>query len=236
MQQPKIRAAFAIAVILVIGIFFTALIVISGKVQDLGNKVIEKSARQSGLQDKDMRSDDKKGVACTQEAKLCPDGKTFVGRTGPKCEFAACPGVSAANSSIDTSDWKTYRNDEYGFEFKYPKEWSKDEERSSDDEMVFNLAKNNAPESREAIAFRKNAEKLNVSQAAEKIVKEHDISLETIDKSFSLTVAGEKAIKINTGEFAQEIIVFVHNDVVYIVTTQGVILDKNVLSTFRFIR
>ncbi len=24
---------------------------------------------------------------------------------------------------IDTSDWKTYRNEEYGFEFKYPKNW-----------------------------------------------------------------------------------------------------------------
>lgn len=24
---------------------------------------------------------------------------------------------------IDISDWKTYRNDKYGFEFKYPKDW-----------------------------------------------------------------------------------------------------------------
>jgi hypothetical protein len=30
------------------------------------------------------------GVACTMEAKICPDG-TSVGRTGPNCEFAACP-------------------------------------------------------------------------------------------------------------------------------------------------
>lgn len=27
---------------------------------------------------------------CTQEAKLCPDG-SYVGRTGPKCEFVVCP-------------------------------------------------------------------------------------------------------------------------------------------------
>lgn len=27
---------------------------------------------------------------CTQEAKLCPDG-SYVSRTGPNCEFAACP-------------------------------------------------------------------------------------------------------------------------------------------------
>ena len=29
-------------------------------------------------------------VACTMEAKICPDGSA-VGRSGPKCEFAACP-------------------------------------------------------------------------------------------------------------------------------------------------
>jgi hypothetical protein len=30
-------------------------------------------------------------VACTMEAKLCPDG-SYVGRQGPRCEFAPCPG------------------------------------------------------------------------------------------------------------------------------------------------
>ena len=28
---------------------------------------------------------------CTQDAMLCPDG-SYVGRTGPNCEFAPCPG------------------------------------------------------------------------------------------------------------------------------------------------
>lgn len=31
-------------------------------------------------------------VACTMEAKLCPDG-SYVGRTGPNCEFTPCPAV-----------------------------------------------------------------------------------------------------------------------------------------------
>ncbi|QQR92195.1 MAG: hypothetical protein IPJ89_03470 [Candidatus Iainarchaeum archaeon] len=32
-------------------------------------------------------------VACTLDAKACPDG-SFVGRVAPNCEFAACPGPS----------------------------------------------------------------------------------------------------------------------------------------------
>lgn len=34
-----------------------------------------------------------KPIACTLEAKICPDG-TAVGRSGPNCEFAACPAPS----------------------------------------------------------------------------------------------------------------------------------------------
>lgn len=31
------------------------------------------------------------GIACPMDAKICPDGSS-VGRVGPNCEFAACPG------------------------------------------------------------------------------------------------------------------------------------------------
>ena len=37
------------------------------------------------------------GEACTAEAKLCPDG-SYVGRTGPNCEFAECPTPSATST------------------------------------------------------------------------------------------------------------------------------------------
>ena len=35
--------------------------------------------------------------ACTMEAKLCPDG-SYVARTGPNCEFAACPAATATST------------------------------------------------------------------------------------------------------------------------------------------
>lgn len=52
-------------------------------------------------------------IACTQEAKQCPDG-SYVGRTGPNCEFAEC-----SISSLGT----TYLNTQYGFSFSLPASW-----------------------------------------------------------------------------------------------------------------
>lgn len=125
--------------------------------------------------------------ACTQEAKQCPDG-SYVGRTGPNCEFAACPAVAeppsgecqqdsgckllysgcgckavssdssqtsyddgmvcirnscmsptpvtavcqqnkcvrtdqALGITLDTSTWKTYKNNSLGFSMKFPSDW-----------------------------------------------------------------------------------------------------------------
>ncbi|HEY9480731.1 MAG TPA: hypothetical protein VIR98_00690 [Candidatus Paceibacterota bacterium] len=38
------------------------------------------------------------GVVCTMDAKLCPDG-SYVGRQGPNCEFAQCPGTSSSSGT-----------------------------------------------------------------------------------------------------------------------------------------
>ncbi len=63
-----------------------------------------------------------KQVACTQEAKICPDG-TSVGRSGPNCEFPACPAIKPSpesTSSADMTNWKTYTNQNLGYSFRYP--------------------------------------------------------------------------------------------------------------------
>lgn len=44
---------------------------------------------------------DGNGPICTQEAKPCGDG-TFVGRTGPNCEFAKCPGFKPEPDFVPT--------------------------------------------------------------------------------------------------------------------------------------
>lgn len=64
------------------------------------------------------KSSEPKQVACTMEAKVCPDG-TSVGRSGPKCEFAPCP----TPTPDPTANWKTYRSAIGNFSLKYPNDW-----------------------------------------------------------------------------------------------------------------
>lgn len=47
------------------------------------------------------------GVACTMDARACPDG-SFVGRTPPSCEFAPCPtGTAPSYEGGCAKDLKT---------------------------------------------------------------------------------------------------------------------------------
>lgn len=56
-------------------------------------------------------------IACTMDAKMCPDG-SYVGRTGPKCEFV-CPIIDN-----QTSNWKTYTDTNNNITLKYPSSWT----------------------------------------------------------------------------------------------------------------
>lgn len=51
-------------------------------------------------------------TACTEEAKLCADG-SYVGRSGPKCEFAPCP-------ADETESWQDVRDEKQSIEYRYP--------------------------------------------------------------------------------------------------------------------
>lgn len=37
-------------------------------------------------------------VACTMDAKMCPDG-SYVGRVAPNCQFAACPTSTSTSAN-----------------------------------------------------------------------------------------------------------------------------------------
>lgn len=82
MENKKILPVLAIGIILILAI-------IIGGYFWLQNKNI-------------LKVDIPSQKACTEEAKLCSDGKTSVGRTGPNCEFAECP----ISKTDETAKWK----------------------------------------------------------------------------------------------------------------------------------
>jgi hypothetical protein len=55
-------------------------------------------------------------VACTEEAKMCPDGSS-VARTGPQCAFAACP-----FTAVDRTDWQQSAMG-LPFQLQFPATW-----------------------------------------------------------------------------------------------------------------
>jgi hypothetical protein len=67
----------------------------------LGNPIMKSYPRQCRFGETTFTEDTRPPVACTMEAKLCSDG-SYVSRTGPNCEFSACPTV-ATTSTVNVS-------------------------------------------------------------------------------------------------------------------------------------
>ncbi|MDD1677799.1 MAG: hypothetical protein LUO93_01260 [Methanomicrobiales archaeon] len=55
-------------------------------------------------------------VACTADAKICPDG-TAVGRVPPDCEFAPCPPLNCTSFSVERCPQECYLPSLRGLQF-----------------------------------------------------------------------------------------------------------------------
>ncbi len=82
-----------------LGIITLILMVISG----IGYSIYQNNNQVEPIIDNSGAGYDNDGndPICTQEAKSCDDG-TFVGRTGPNCEFAKCPGFKPKEDFVPT--------------------------------------------------------------------------------------------------------------------------------------
>lgn len=198
-------------------------------------------------------------IFCTQEAKLCSDGKTYVGRTGPNCEFAKCPAQEIPTPSvgtIDISGWKTYRNEQYGFEFRYPMNW-KIEGNFNEDSCCLNIFNNPDPYEGEHLKrnvmkaqFQRHVNKSIVSKNAyiEFLIKENikDVDegspTDFIDANSLASVKSTSGIEIvsfqgGVGDFGY-IIPLTRNfsEVLYIIVWNNDDNLEKVLSVFKFIQ
>lgn len=99
--QPKKSSPLVLIAIVLVVLALLAAVAYAIGVQFFGNKSVSPITPK----------------ACTQEAKICPDGSS-VGRTGPNCEFTTCPTVSTTPDP--TANWKTYTDPKGNYSFKYP--------------------------------------------------------------------------------------------------------------------
>lgn len=123
--------------------------------------------------------------------------------------------------------YKIYKNEEYGFEFHYPNNWIIDQQRSTINEVVFDIG---IPESREAVRFEKNNKGLSLEQLKANM----NIDPAVIYKQSEIEVGGEKAFYIETTEFGRGVIIFNHDDNTYVITTGGRMIENGVISSFKF--
>lgn len=164
-------------------------------------------------------------IACTAEAKICPDG-TSVGRSGPNCEFAPCP----TEKQNQISDWKTYKNTQYGFEFKYPMNLAFGGEGTSSSGGKYMFFSNPSVLDRGEIT---------ITVEKGKTVADLKNKLENVKETGTVNVDNVLARKFSTDNPSNSLtyILFEQGSYVFQITFEPVQISNidNILSTFKFI-
>ena len=178
-------------------------------------------------------------VVCTQDAKLCPDG-TSVGRTGPNCEFAACPNPESSPSA-ETASWKTYTNNNYSFRFNYPQDWKISTQIGTDNSSFFItlIAPNQRSQLGDNINIdvHDNRTNLSIDQYIRKIAGSDPYQYKTVEVN---GLQAREYLDLPEASYVRRIYIK-HESYIYEISIQSdvdeylAIFDQ-ILSTFRFIK
>jgi hypothetical protein len=146
---------------------------------------------------------------------------------------------TSTSMTIDTSNWKTYTNEQYGFEFKYPAGWKFETNKNS--------VSLNSPENQKCelcrldivIAFDKNTKNFEAKNYYNG--KNGILAFDNPSEDIEIKIDGRVAYKLfpTTGEVAGELVIiplngiFIRFDINYSKETE--LMLNQILSTFKFI-
>lgn len=103
-SKPAQGMDFKKLLLIVVGLLFLAAVGVAGGYY-YGMQQSPSSYMPISPERPEMLPDDslEEQTVCTMDAMICPDGSS-VGRSGPNCEFAPCPGDSDASESGSVDD------------------------------------------------------------------------------------------------------------------------------------
>jgi len=175
-------------------------------------------------------------------------------------EMSKEEGITETISEDETTDWKNYRNEEYGFEIKYPKEW---EFKKGDESIAYLMVLGNPLQGEKTFYFEieveENIDSLTAKEWIKNVLKENDIKKEEEIPGY-IIFQEEKELVVGNNipayelygvyvyDAREEFIVVSNNDYVYIFrfpiakendnlsnSVENNKIIHQVLSTFKFL-
>ena len=145
-----------------------------------------------------------------------------------------------STSTLDISSWKTYRNEQYGFEFRYPEGWEITEREAKKDYDTIVFLWKKSGKHRIIVGTNPVISVVIVYRALE----QERIRRESSDIQFNysgILVSGRKGYASAVlpgveGQEVKEVLVGAGNNRTFIITTENAVnVFEQILSTFKFI-